>query len=335
VYGEDTESALRFLFNAMAPKPRQDFPFQGIPQMLYMDNGPIAHSQVFQQLMNYLSVDVKTHLPQGKDGRRVTARSKGKVERPFRTVKEMLETLYHLYEPKDEAEANQGMIPFLLRYNSMQHRLEPHSRIEDWLENLPPTGIRSMCSWERFCTFAREPEKRKVGPDARVVIEGTFYEVAPELAGEKVILWWGLFDNELYVEHQEKRYGPYTPVGAPIPLHKYRKFKKTKNEERAEQVEQMAQQLSLSREALIPSDVSECFVQRASELRLTTFTDPDPFQEFVFPNAIEAKKAIANYLGLPLAKLSSQQLAQIEEILTVSLNKSRVMEQIRRVLPIS
>ena len=32
VYGEDVEAALRFLFNAMAPKPMDDFPFHGIPQ---------------------------------------------------------------------------------------------------------------------------------------------------------------------------------------------------------------------------------------------------------------------------------------------------------------
>lgn len=42
VYGEDAESALRFLFNAMAPKARSDFPFQGRPEMLYLDNGPVA-----------------------------------------------------------------------------------------------------------------------------------------------------------------------------------------------------------------------------------------------------------------------------------------------------
>jgi hypothetical protein len=100
VYGEDVEAGLRFLFNAMAPKQIDDFLFQGIPKMIYLDNGPIARSHVFQQVMRYLDIDVRAHLPQGKDGRRVTARSKGKVERPFRTVKEMHETLYHFHEPK-------------------------------------------------------------------------------------------------------------------------------------------------------------------------------------------------------------------------------------------
>ncbi len=122
--------------------------------MLYMDNGPIARSGVFQKVMGYLGVEVRTHMPQGSDGRRVTARAKGKVERPFRTVKEMHYTLYHLHSPETEDEANAWLMRFLLHYNSQPHRSSPHSRMEDWLTNLPPMGIREMCSWERFCTFA-------------------------------------------------------------------------------------------------------------------------------------------------------------------------------------
>jgi len=80
VYGEDVEAALRFLFNAMAPKQIDAFPFQGIPKMIYTDSGPVAKSRVFQQVMRYLDIDVRAHLPQGKDGRRVTARSKTKIE---------------------------------------------------------------------------------------------------------------------------------------------------------------------------------------------------------------------------------------------------------------
>jgi hypothetical protein len=192
VYGEDVGAALRFLFAAMSAKKEETFPFQGIPKMLYMDNGPIARSSVFNKVMSYLGVEVRTHLPQGSDGRRVTARAKGKVERPFRTVKEMHETLYHLHAPETEAEANAGLMKFLLHYNSRPHRSEAHSRIEDWLTNLPTQGIREMCSWERFCAFAREPERRKVGIDARISVEGVFYEVDPDLAGETVTQGVGL-----------------------------------------------------------------------------------------------------------------------------------------------
>jgi hypothetical protein len=76
VYGEDVEAALRFLFNAMAPKSVEDFPFQGRPRMLYMDPGPIAKSLVFHKVMGYLGIEVRTHMPRDSDGRRPTARAK-------------------------------------------------------------------------------------------------------------------------------------------------------------------------------------------------------------------------------------------------------------------
>ena len=130
----------------MTAKAQDGFPFQGIPEMIYTDNGPIAKSQVFQNVMDCLGIKLATHLPNGKDGRRVTARSKGKVERPFRTVKEAHETLYHFHEPQTETEANLWLHQYLLHYNDQLHRIEPHSRMEDWVRNLPKSGLRSMCS---------------------------------------------------------------------------------------------------------------------------------------------------------------------------------------------
>lgn len=332
VYGEDVEAALRFLFNAMSPKKVEGFAFQGIPQMIYTDNGPIAKSHLFLQVMKYLGVNIQTHLPQSKDGRRTTARAKGKVERPFRTVKEMHETLYHFHEPKDELEANAWLMQFLLRYNDMEHRYEAHSRLQDWIENLPSTGIKQMCGWERFCTFAREPERRKVGADARVQVEGIFYQVDPNLAGEEVILWWGIFDNELYVEHGEHRYGPYVPVAGPIPLHRYRAFKKTKWERRAERIETLAEQLSLPRAALEGNTDLQLLAEQTPLPIEQPFIDPDPFQEFSFPNALAAKRSIAEHLGTPLAKLHIDQLEKIDQILAETLNKVEVMERVQNIL---
>lgn len=137
MYGEDAESALRFLFNAMAPKVRADFPFQGRPKMLYLDNGPVAKSHVFQNVMQSLKVDWLTHTQAGKDGTRTTARSKGKVERPFRTVKEAHETLYHFHKPETELQSNEWLWNYLSSYNAQHHRSEKHSRLEDWLSNIP------------------------------------------------------------------------------------------------------------------------------------------------------------------------------------------------------
>ena len=328
VYGEDAGAALRFLFNAMAPKPQDHAPFQGIPRMIYMDNGPVARSQVFHQVMRYLDVQVRTHMPKDSDGRRVTARATGKVERPFRTVKEMHETLYHFHEPADEAEANAWLMNFLVRYNDMDHRSEPHSRLQDWLEHLPSTGIRAMCSWERFCTFAREPERRKVGPDARVSTGNAQYEVDPDLAGEEVLLWWGLFDHELFVEHGEKRFGPYAPVGGPIPLHHYRTYKKTRTQARADRIEALAALIQVPRSALerFPGVAP---APNPREIPAAAFADPDPFHELTYPTPLAAKRAIADYLGTPLAKLPAATLEEINSIVADTLDKKTVITRVR------
>ncbi len=188
VFGEDVEAALRFLYRAMAVKEIEGFPFQGIPQMIYTDNGPIARSQVFQKVLEYLGIDLRTHMPKGKDGRRTTARSKGKVERPFRTIKEVHETLYHFHTPKNEKEANSWLLNYVLRYNEKGHRSENHSRIEDWIKNIPVSGLRKVCSWDRFATFAREPERRKVTGDATIKVNGGTYRVDSSLAGHNVVL---------------------------------------------------------------------------------------------------------------------------------------------------
>ncbi len=330
VYGEDAESALRFLFKAMAPKPDPRFPFQGIPKSIYMDSGPVGKSRVFQNVMLALGIEWHMHVPAGKDGTRVTARSKGKVERPFRTVKEAHETLYHFHKPETEAQANEWLFHYLLRYNDQPHRSEGRSRMEDWLAHLPKEGYREMCSWEQFCRFAREPERRKVGIDARVTVDGTAYEVEPSLAGEQVLLLWGLFDNELYVEFGGERFGPYQPVSGPIPLGRYRAFKRSKSMERADRIRQLAGQVGVPIAALSGEDVQLVKpVDAGNEVIPSQPFESQIILEAHFPNGVTAKLAIADDLGLPLSKLGAEDRAFIEQVLAETLVRRVVFERIR------
>ncbi|HEY0941345.1 MAG TPA: IS481 family transposase [Steroidobacter sp.] len=328
IYGEDVESALRFLFNAMAPKADPANPLQGRPKMIYLDNGPVAKSRVYQNVMQALGVEWQTHIPAGKDGTRTTARSKGKVERPFRTVKEAHETLYHFHKPETEQQANEWLTRYLLRYNDQRHRSEPHSRRDDWLANLPADGLREMCTWEQFCRFAREPERRKVDIDARINIDGTQYEVEPDMAGDWVVLLWGLFDDELFVEYDGERFGPYHPVSGPIPLHRYRAFKRTKADERADRIRSLADQLGLPIAALSGDDM------RLTASASTPATIPrQPFDteahEYHFPTVIAAKLAIADDLAMPLAKLSAEDVAFINQVLAETLTRRVVLTRVR------
>jgi hypothetical protein len=59
-----------------------------------------------------------------------------------------------------------------------------------------------------------------------------------------------MFDNELYVEHGDQRFGPYLPDGGPIPLNHYRAFKKTTAEKHADRIEKLAATLNISKAAL-------------------------------------------------------------------------------------
>ena len=334
VHGEDVESGLRFLFDAMAPKEGDTPRLQGVPDALYLDNGPIAKSGVFRTVMECLGVRVMTHVPAGSDRRRVTARSKGKVERPFRTVKEAHETLYHFHKPRTEAEANDWLMRFLDRYNDQPHRREPRSRIEDWIASLPEGGVRRMCSWDRFRAFAREAEVRKVGGDARVRIEGAFYEVDPDLAGEEVTLWWGLFDHQLFVEFGDRRFGPYTPSGGPIPLHRYRRPARSPVQRRADRIGELAAHLALPRAALSGASGAVLGPGAATAAVLPfpsrPFIDPDPYHQLAYADRLDALRGVSALLKRPLARLAEDDLAFVNALVDRTLDKAEIAAALQR-----
>ena len=66
VYGEDAESALRFLFNAMAPKPEPDLPFQGIPGGDLHGQRPGHPLAGVPERHGCLGVRVMHHLPRAR-----------------------------------------------------------------------------------------------------------------------------------------------------------------------------------------------------------------------------------------------------------------------------
>lgn len=341
VKGEDVMTALLFLFNAMSPKNDKNCPFQGIPAVIYMDAGPVSKSRVFLWVMKQLGIEVRVHMPKDSDGRRTTARSKGKVERSFLTIKCSLETLYHLQQPESLEEANAWLRKYLHEYNAMDHRHEDHSRLEDWLLNLPQQGFREMCSWERFRTFAREPEQRKADSNGCVGIDGIRYQLSHEMAGQEVTLLWGLFDNELFVDFKNEKHGPFYPEEGPIPFGKFRKHKKSSVEIKADRIGQLAKAISLPRSALSGSKSSDqALLTQANILHLekpnSTPFDDNPFlQTETFKNKLDAKTAIADYLGKPLSRLTDLQMAAINTILDESLDKKTVLEKVRAYFTLS
>ncbi|SHN92374.1 hypothetical protein BHECKSOX_582 [Bathymodiolus heckerae thiotrophic gill symbiont] len=119
-------------------------------------------------------------------------------------------------------------------------------------------------------------------------------------------------------------------VNGPIPLGRYRSFKKTKQQKRADKIEALANEIKLSRAALDnnPNPVALVAFTPEQEIPKITFNDPDPFTEFTFSNQVTAKLAIATELGVPLAKLTKEQLDFINDVLSGTLVKKIIFEQI-------
>lgn len=190
-----------------------------------------------------------------------------------------------------------------------------------------------MCSWERYCTFAREPERRKVGSDARVTVEGVIHELDPGLAGETVVLWWGLFDHDLYAEHREEPHGPYWPLGAPVSLERFRRHRKTRREQKADRIDALAKRIGLPRSALSGSEVGLLTAAPAlAHVPRRPFEDADPFRELTFANPIAAKQAIADALAMPLGRLPPARRAAIDAMLRETLERNAVLARARLIV---
>lgn len=331
--GEDALTALKFLFNAMAAKKNLGIPFQGIPKMIYTDNGAFAKSLILKRALSALGIDLKTHMPKGSDGRRTTARSKGKIERANRTVKESFEPLFHLHRPNSLEQANLWARNYLVQYNDMPHRTEKCSRLEAWKRFLPAEGYREMCTWGKFCLIVRDPESRKVSSDGCVSIDGVKYQLSSDMAGMDVIVQHGVFDQEIHVEFEGQIRGPFYPYAGPIPLHDYKKAPKSNREKRADAIEVLANKLSVPVSVMTGNHNDAVVTQLKKAHVIQHNLISVPFETRVpitFKNRLEAKHMISQYLNKPLADLNNAQLAYIEQIVTETLEKEEILFRIKQ-----
>jgi hypothetical protein len=187
-----------------------------------------------------------------------------------------------------------------------------------------------MCSWERFCAFAREPERRGVAGDATVSVDGVSYEVEPELAGETVTLWWGLFDQELFVEFEGRRFGPYQPSRGAVPLYRYRKYQKSRAEERLDKVVKLADQLGLPRAAVAGGDRPlPSLPPGAASVTVPRTPFPEPAAGVAFPTPLAARLAISVQLSRPLGSLPEPDRAFIDALLAETLDRDAVASRVR------
>ncbi len=141
-----------------------------------------------------------------------------------------------------------------------------------------------------------------------------------------------MFDQELWVEVGDERFGPFQPVGGPIPLHRYRKHRKSRQEIRADLVAALADKLVLPRAAVSGED-GVVMSRPAAAVTVRPFRDPDPFHELTFASPLAARRAIAVEIRLPLAKLSDDDRAFIDALLTRTLARAEILAAVREQFP--
>lgn len=114
-----------------------------------------------------------------------------------------------------------------------------------------------------------------------------------------------------------------------MPLYRYRTFRRGKAAERADRIHALARQLNIPISALSGSDLRMVSddTQRIDELPHQPF-DTRTF-EYHFPSIIAAKLAIADDLAIPLARISDEDRAFIDSILSETLHRSEVLARIR------
>ena len=99
----------------------------------------------------------------------------------------------------------------------------------------------------------------------------------------------------------------------------------------------LAGKLALPRAALSGEDgVVMTGIRRrrdAAAVPVRPFHDPDPFHELVFANPIAARRAIADEIRLPLAKLSDDDRAFIDALLARTLARPEILAAVRERFP--
>lgn len=296
--GEDTLTALDFLYHAFSKMTEDEVQLYGIPDFIYTDNASFVKSKLFMRVMAKLGIQVLTHLPRGKGGRKTTARAKGKSERHHRTIKTVVEPWYKFDLPENLDQANACLAKLDVELGQKKHRSQEITRHQVWKANLPEHATLSICSQDHYSLLLREPVERAVKSDATIQLNGAHYQLLPQFAGEDVIVLVALDKTRINIEYRDVEYGPFLPVEAPTPFGEYNHHKKSEKERAADNVVELS--------TIISIHLPDCETQtRRSPLNVNVNLLPGYVKKY--DSSLEAKLALAKYLGKPLSLLTEKQ----------------------------
>lgn len=200
-------------------------PVRGIPDILYMDNGPLAKTKAFQHFCQEVAgVELKTH-------EAYRAQATGKMEAGWKDIWRRFESIF-LREPgwQDReislTELNQELAAYLReRVNTRDHRRLPMSKVEAWLASCHANGgvvDIELSAWAHI--FHRQT--RWLDAAGCFDYKRQTYQVK-EIHSCQVQVWEGISDGALVVV--DKRTGQKYAAAPfePKPAGEYRSGKKT------------------------------------------------------------------------------------------------------------
>lgn len=201
--GEAAEGGIRFLQWAWAVDA-EHAPFRGLPEILYLDNGPITKSQAFTDFVETINVTLQTHMP-------YKSQATGKVENNWRAMWNRFENNFFVdpgWESREITltELNQELAAFWREWNKRKHRSKNFSRENIWLTIMHRGGPVDIdpSAWARI--FRRAT--RTLDAAGCFDWQGMTYQVK-EIHSTKVTVYQGLLSGGVLVEdHRDRqRYG--------------------------------------------------------------------------------------------------------------------------------
>lgn len=327
---EDVQAGLEVLYEAMAPKKDASFPFQGIPNCFYFDPGRMGRSPLIKKILeDRLGGKVRVHQSDSMTGKlKKASRAKGKIERSFQTLKSDFESLFHFHRPRNVAEANEWLFKYLLTFNSRPHP-EPGvdgSRMQVWINGLPDSGYRQICDEDTFWTYVSEPESHVVGPDARIIMGNkSVYVVSPDLAGERVEIWYAADNQGLFVKDvYGKVHGPYPVALRPVPAGDFKQHKKTERDRMVEKIMAISGSITIPQEAIYADRRTSEQKDVIYQLRYTPFTGPEPFIEKDFASIRDFYQRFFDWFKKPVGTLPQKVQHDLEEAFEETRNPDKL-----------
>ena len=306
--GESSADALAFCKWAFAKKDDERIIFRGLPDRIYMDNGPLARARATSDFFERLGVDIKTHEPESPS-------DTGKIEVKWRQLWSGFEAAEFLLDPHWHereytlSEIRERLMNYTQELNNRKHPNHNTTRAQAWLKVMHNGGVVDVDAATFDTAFRRH--RRLVGGDGLISLKNEKYRVKG-LHDAWAYIYEGIFDGQLVAEdiltHERYEVRPFAMPG----LDEYRMDKKLESVKVREEAAEIRRQFVPGEFKGIYEDRGATNVVhmpvRAKEQR----THEDVFDVAVYPDMTEAMRELCEIVG---AGIPQDQREVIEELI--------------------